>query len=196
MDITAYDSRIYLSKRNDWAFFDSFRVALSSLTTPPKKILILGAGGGSLLYTLATLFPQAKIDAVEISHQMIHVANYYFLSTIDHSCIRWIHQDAFSYLRKCNAKGSMYDCIIVDIAKNSDIPQWIYARPFATSLHKALHKQSAFFINFIHMNQSLYSSMPIYQSIFRNFCLYRSYSNFIGTNYTFSQSVSEINLVI
>ena len=191
-----YDSSIFLKTYEKWSHFDILRVILTSLATPPKKILILGAGGGAFLHSITRLFPEVHIDAVEVSSEMIRVTENYFLADTDQSHIRWIRQDAFSYLRKCNTKGGTYDCVIVDIAKNSCIPKWIYARPFATSLRKILHKQGVFFINFIHMNQSLYSSIPTYQSIFHDFRLYRSYFNFIGTNYTFPQSVSEVNLVI
>ena len=190
-----YDSSIFLKTYEKWSHFDILRVILTSLATPPKKILILGAGGGAFLYSITRLFPEIHIDAVEVSSEMIRVAENYFLANTDQSHIRWIRQDALSYLRKCNTLGLTYDCIIVDLAKGSSLPRWIYKRPFASLLNKTSHQRSLIFINYIHMNHQLFQSIAIYQSIFRNFKIYHYNKNIIGTNYILPESIPNITFV-
>lgn len=194
-DVKSYDSKIYLNTNEKWAHFDILRIILISLAAPPKKILILGAGGGSLLHTLTRSFPNVHIDAVESSKKMVGVAKDYFLAIPGHPRILWFHQDALLYLRKCNTLELKYDCIIVDLALDSRAPQGIYKRPFITSLRKAMGQHSVIFINFIHMNHVLYRSVFIYRSIFSGFKCYRYYNNYIGTNYNLPKSIPSTALV-
>ena len=78
--------------------------------TPPKRILVLGLGGGAIVHLLKAFFPQSFLTCVELDHQHIHIAKQYFL--IPTHQLEIIHGDAYEYLSNTN---DTFDWIIDDV---------------------------------------------------------------------------------
>lgn len=78
--------------------------------TPPKRILVLGLGGGTIVHLLKTFFPQSSLTCVELDQQHIHIAKQYFL--IPNHQVNIIHGDAYEYLSNT---AETFDWIIDDV---------------------------------------------------------------------------------
>ena len=81
----------------------------------PKKILLIGLGGGSLLQFLMKSCPKSKIDAVELRDSVIRLSHEYFLVPENEKNVNIIHVDANEFVKKKLQKTDQeYDLILVD----------------------------------------------------------------------------------
>ena len=78
--------------------------------TAPKRILLLGLGGGAIVHLLREFFPSSVITCIELDKQHIHIAQKYFL--IPQKNVEIVHGDAYEYLKKGSTK---FDWIIDDV---------------------------------------------------------------------------------
>ena len=78
---------------------------------PPKKVLLLGLGGGAVVKLLQRFFPSTEIDAIELDKHHISVAKRFF--SVDKGLCNIVHAEAGEWLRQ-NRSGR-YDLIIDDV---------------------------------------------------------------------------------
>lgn len=79
-------------------------------STPPKNILLLGLGGGTLVHLIRLFFPLAKITCVDLDPEHIKIAKKYF--KIPKSNVSVFQGDAYEFLQNSN---DQYDWIIDDV---------------------------------------------------------------------------------
>ena len=84
---------------------------LSSLDKKISRVLVLGAGGGTVVNLVHYFFPHAKIDAIELDSHHIYAARRFFKVN---SSFCNLHQDDVIHWVK-NAKQKRYDLIIDDV---------------------------------------------------------------------------------
>lgn len=97
--------------------------------TAPKKILLLGLGGGALVKMVQHFFPDAQIDCIELDTQHIRIAKRFFKV----SDVSIEQGDAYAFLKK-NRK--MYDWIIDDVfghldgnpSRQESLSEYLYTR--------------------------------------------------------------------
>ncbi len=87
----------------------------------PKSVLLIGLGGGSLVNFLLQSCPEASIDAVEISEQIISLAHDYFFIPRQNPNLAIINASGQDFIRRQAECGQRYDLILVD-AFNEDGP--------------------------------------------------------------------------
>ncbi len=81
---------------------------------PPKRMLLLGLGGGALVHFLLYHHPNLQIDVVEKSEKVIELARKHFgIPVQKHLHIH--HQDAESFCKKTKDQSRRYDLILLDI---------------------------------------------------------------------------------
>ena len=90
--------------------------------TAPKRILDAGCGTGLLTRKLISTFPTSRIDAVDISHAMLHQAQ----ANIQHDTIEWIQHSLSTF-----APDHRYDLIT-----SSSALHWM--EPFSEGLNYLL----------------------------------------------------------
>ncbi len=84
------------------------------LKTPPKRILVLGLGGGTVVHLLRHFFPLSDITCVELDKEHIHIAQQFF--KIPAKNTRLVHGDAYDFLKsEGEQKNEKYDWIIDDV---------------------------------------------------------------------------------
>lgn len=76
----------------------------------PKKVLLAGLGGGSMVHFLNYYFPKIQVDIVEIDPEIVKISQEYF-GLKDYKMNKVIIQDIYKFLK--NSKGS-YDVIFMD----------------------------------------------------------------------------------
>jgi len=103
---------------------------------PPKNILILGMGGGTIPHLLRKEFPTAKLVSVEIDPVIVEIARKYFdLDSIpDHQVVVG---DAFRFVVDPESYGfskHQFDVIIVDVTLGDESSDLIASGNFLSAL--------------------------------------------------------------
>lgn len=77
---------------------------------PPKNILVLGLGGGTLVHLIRLFFPDSQITCVEIDKTHIQIAKRWF--NLPKKNVRTIEGEAYGFLK---SDSNTYDWIIDDV---------------------------------------------------------------------------------
>lgn len=88
------------------------------LRPEPKRVLVVGLGGGSLTRALAATLPQAEIESVELDAKVVRLARRFF-GYRDGGRLKTYVQDARKFLE--NSPGP-YDLIYLDAFDGTEIP--------------------------------------------------------------------------
>ena len=78
--------------------------------TPPKRILVLGLGGGTIVHLIKAFFPESLLTCVELDKQHIDIAQQFFV--IPSQQVEVIHADAYEYLSETS---ETFDWIVDDV---------------------------------------------------------------------------------
>ncbi len=99
------------------------------LQPDPKRILVIGLGGGSLPRLMQKLFPQASIDSVEIDPAVIEVAEKYF-SFEARPSDKVVARDGRVFVKRALLQGQTYDFILLDAFTGDYIPEHMMTREY------------------------------------------------------------------
>ncbi len=100
-----------------------------------ERMLIVGLGGGSLPMFLRHYYPEAQIDAVDISAQVVDVAKRYFGFRED-ARMRVHVMDGRRFMEQ--ARPGSYDLIVLDAFGSSSVPAHLTTREFLLGVRRAL----------------------------------------------------------
>jgi spermidine synthase len=101
-------------------------VAALAFVAEPRRLLVVGVGGGALPMFLRAVLPEARIDAVDLHPEVLDVARRYFGFRED-SALQAHVADARSFIA---APGPPYDAIFLDAYGARGIPPALTAREF------------------------------------------------------------------
>ncbi len=105
-----------------------------ALPENPKRVLIVGLGGGTIPRFLRHHFPDLIIDAVEIDPAVVRVARSYFgLQMDDH--LRVFVGDGREFIEKSEP---VYDVIYLDAYSSDSVPYSLTTREFLQATREAL----------------------------------------------------------
>ncbi len=83
----------------------------------PKRILVLGLGGGTIVHLLRRFFPESHITCVELDSEHITIAKQFFLIPTEN--VNIVHADAYAFLKDAAHKKigekQRFDWIIDDV---------------------------------------------------------------------------------
>lgn len=117
----------------------------------PKKILVLGLGGGSIINVFNKFYPLAAITAVEIDQKMIDVGRKYLnLNNARH--LKIIVKDAFEEIYNIKDK---YDLIFIDLYHGYEIAGKISRDKFLLKLKLVLNKNGNVIFNHIYFRNHI-----------------------------------------
>jgi spermidine synthase len=119
----------------------------------PKKILMLGLGGGTLSTYFGRFMPDAEIDTVEIDRRVIDVAKQYFGLT-ESPRVRYLDGDGRVFL---NRSKDRYDLILLDAYRGGFVPFHLLTKEFYTLVKQRLTPGGAVASN-VHDGTKLYHS--------------------------------------
>ena len=123
----------------DRLVFPYARMMLAGLLVnpEPKRILMVGLGGGSLPRTFAALFPEAEQDIVEIDEAVVRVAEEYFL--FEPTERMEVHvRDARVFVKRALAAGETWDYVMLDAFTGDYIPEHLMTREFLEEVRGVL----------------------------------------------------------
>jgi len=85
------------------------------LNPNPKRVLVIGLGGGSLVKFLLHHFPDCYVDVVEYRRDVVDVAQSFFQVPIDNPNLNINLGDGYLYVNQCFYQTDFsYDLILVD----------------------------------------------------------------------------------
>jgi len=109
------------------------RMALGGLlfATPqaPRRVLILGLGGGTIPTALRKLLPEAQIDVAEIDPAVTRVARDYFGFRQD-AKLQVFEMDGRVYVKRAGREGKKYDAVLLDAFDQEYIPEHLLTQEF------------------------------------------------------------------
>src|SRR5215472_14947893 len=119
----------------------------------PRKILMLGLGGGSISTYLGRFMPEAAITTVEIDPDVITAAKTYF-GLRETERMRYHAGDGRVFL---NRNSELYDLILLDAYRGGYVPFHLLTREFYTLVKQRLTPGGAAAFN-VHDGSKLYAS--------------------------------------
>jgi spermidine synthase len=119
----------------------------------PKRILMIGLGGGSISTYYGRAMPEAHIDTVELDQRVIDVAKEFF-ALRETPRVRYIANDGRVFL---NRTKDRYDLILLDAYRGGYVPFHLLTREFYTLVKSRLTPGGAVASN-IHDGTKLYHS--------------------------------------
>lgn len=159
LEVTLYNGKTLLNTKNTNYSYGSLQTVLKkALTTIGKSeiskmdyILVLGVAGGSVVQTLVTDFEFTKnIIGIELDTEIIEIANSYFnLDKIRN--FKCIIADAEEFVK---TDKNTYNLIIIDIFKDTEMPEFLFQENFITNIKERLHNRSYIIFNIMLLDVS------------------------------------------
>lgn len=120
-----------LKADHDTLVFPSARMAMGGLmlASSPKRILIMGLGGGSIPRVFRAVLPGVPVDVVEVDEAVVEVARDHFDFAAG-GAVSVIVQDARVYVKRAARSGLKYDLIVLDAFDEEYIPEHLMTREF------------------------------------------------------------------
>ena len=138
----------------------------------PKRILIVGLGGGTLPMALGELIPDAIIDTVEIDPAVIQVARDYFDYRSD-SRNRIFTEDARVFGKRAQIRGERYELIILDAFNGEYIPEHLMTIEYLSEMRALLTENGVLVANTFSTSNLYHHESNSYREVFGSFLNYR-----------------------
>jgi len=134
----------------------------------PKRILIIGLGGGTMSNTLHQLLPDSYIDNVEIDQSVINVARQYF-GFLENDKIKTYSQDGRVFVKRAVLKKQAYDWIILDAFNGDYIPEHLMTTEFLEEIKSLLSAQGILTANTFSSSKLYGYESATYKAVFGDF---------------------------
>jgi spermidine synthase len=130
----------------------------------PKRVLIVGLGGGTIPGLLHKHLPSVTIDVVDIDPEVVSVAKRYFGFREDATLHAYV-DDGRRFIEECKEP---YDMIFLDAFGSENIPYHLATQEFLQSVRRALTPNGIAVGNiWSRSSNALYDSMVrTYQEVF------------------------------
>jgi spermidine synthase len=114
--------------------YASVMLAGLALSEEPRRILVVGLGGGTLPMFLRKHYPDATIDAVDIDPDIVYVAKEFFGFRED-SRMKAHVEDGRRFIAKSRQP---YDVIFLDAYGNDNVPEHLTTQEFLWTVRRAI----------------------------------------------------------
>ncbi|MDS4022137.1 MAG: fused MFS/spermidine synthase [Candidatus Competibacter sp.] len=138
------------------------------LNPNPRKILIVGLGGGVLPTALAGMFPDAAIDIVEIDPAVVRVARQFFDFNPSQR-VRVFEEDGRVFVKRAGKSGQRYDLVMLDAFDHEYIPEHLLTREFLLEVKTLLTADGVLVANTFSSSRLYPHESTTYESVFGAF---------------------------
>jgi len=160
----------FLKSQPQQLVFNYTKLLMTSLLImpEPKRILIIGLGGGTMSNTLAQLYPQSQIDNVEIDQAVIKVARNYF-GFFENDNVKTYNQDGRIFIKRALLKKQQYNWIILDAFNGDYIPEHLMTKEFLQETKVLLSKNGILSANTFSLSELYAHESATYKAVFGDF---------------------------
>lgn len=154
----------------DRLVFDYTKMSFAGLllNPEPSNILVIGLGGGSIPLTFADLYPQAKIDVVEIDEAVVKVAEEFFFFEETENMQVYV-DDGRPFIKRAGIRGQTYDYIVLDAFSGDYIPEHMLTREFLEEVKRIMSPDSVLVANTFSTSRLYDHESVTYQRVFGEF---------------------------
>ena len=138
------------------------------LNPHPRKILIIGLGGGVLPTALVKMFPDTRIDVVEIDPAVVKVARQFFGFNPDQR-IQVFEEDGRVFVKRAGKSGRQYDLIMLDAFDHEYIPEHLLTQEFLFEVKALLTADGVLAANTFSTSRLYHHESTTYQAVFGPF---------------------------
>ena len=138
------------------------------LKPEPRRILIAGLGGGSLPMSLAALYPEARIDVVEIDQAVVNVARDFF-DFEESDGVRVFVNDARVFVKRAGLMEERYDFVILDAFTGDYIPEHLLTQEFLEEVRAVMTPDAVLVANTFSTSRFYDHESVTYQRVFDEF---------------------------
>ncbi|MDJ0881139.1 MAG: methyltransferase domain-containing protein [Gammaproteobacteria bacterium] len=159
----------------------------------PRRILVLGVGGGSLIHFLSYYLPKSHITGLDYNAELLKIAQAHLDLPQPSDQIHYVTADAREFIGATHEK---FDLILVDLFTNGRSPNWLLQNSFNQQLKQCLTAQGAIAFNLLIDNENQFSRFyqlmrTVYQK--QTLCLeHEDYENILV--YGFNQEKETLSL--
>ncbi len=135
------------------------------LAPPPKRVLILGLGGGVMPMALRAIDAEMHIDTVELDPAVLKVARSHFGYREDarlHSHVA----DARVFVRQQRRAKAQYDLVLIDAFDKDYIPEHLLTREFLQQVQSLLTPSGVLAANTFATGKLAQHEAATYQAVF------------------------------
>ena len=130
-------TRLDLDQPNDIPMsYPQLMLAALLLKPKPKRVLLIGLGGGHLPRFMSRLYPETVLDNVEIDLHVVNLAKKYFLYEESPNCRTHVI-DGRIFIQNQIGK-STYDIVWLDAFKSGSVPYHLKTKEFYGEIQKIL----------------------------------------------------------
>lgn len=144
-----------------------------SIVPNPKRILILGLGGGVLSKVMHELSPQAEIVSVDIDPVVVKLAKKYF-NYQENDKVKTEIKDGRVYVKRALIKKEKFDWIVLDAFNGDYIPEHLMTKEFLEEI-KGLLSDGGLLTANTFSNSKLYDYESVtYQEVFGKLHIFKA----------------------
>jgi spermidine synthase len=150
-------------------FYTRMMLAGTLFASPdPKRVLLIGLGGGTLPSALRRILPEAQIDVVELDPAVTRVARKYF-GFVDGPLMPVTEVDGRVYVKRAGREGKQYDVILLDAFDHEYIPEHLLTREFLAEVKALLAPRGVLVANTFSSSRLYDHESTTYASVFGSF---------------------------
>jgi spermidine synthase len=131
----------------------------------PKRVLIVGLGGGSIPTALREILPEAQIDVVEIDPAVTRVAKQFF-GFRDGPKMKVFEVDGRVYVKRALREGLKYEAVLLDAFDHEYIPEHLLTREFLTEVKSLLTPEGILVANTFSSSRLYDHESTTYSAVF------------------------------
>lgn len=138
------------------------------LDPAPRRILVVGLGGGTLPTALNRLLPGADIDIVEVDAAVTRVAERFFGFRRGPK-LRVHEEDGRVFVKRALKKGERYDLVMLDAFDHEYIPEHLLTREFLQEVKGLLGDGGVVAANTFSSSRLYHHESVTYAAVFGTF---------------------------
>lgn len=138
------------------------------LNPDPQRILVVGLGGGTLPIALSELYPESRIDVVEIDPAVKTVAETYF-GFAETEKMRVLLQDGRVFTKRAITRGDKYDFIMLDAFNGDYIPEHLMTREYLEETRALMTDDGVVISNTFAISELYDHESVTYEAVFGTF---------------------------
>jgi spermidine synthase len=134
----------------------------------PRRILVIGLGGGTLPNALASMVPAAQIDVVEVDPAVARVAERFFGFRAGRS-LRVYEEDGRVFVKRALRNRQRYDLVMLDAFDHEYIPEHLLTREFLQEVKGLLTEHGVVAANTFSSSRLYDHESVTYEAVFGTF---------------------------